>query len=298
MEDNQDEFQAALADEFELDKPDVEEEKPVEDTPSEEDKPDEVKEDKPTDEDKPADEVKKEETPVVEEEAPKFATKQDMIDAMREYNSETTGRIDKVSVASKEIIEKLHPEGIDQNIYDTNGDVIKTAQDIVDRGLVNQRTNEPFTYDEAASFMLEAGKTNAANLEELNKYATDIAEKNISLVEENERVMQKYGDLIEAMPNVAKQIAEKYISTQLQFDPTGSYITGMVTSPEEFYGLMMAPYRELSQSLAAKEVEQAQTDQSEQSERNGIPGQRGQADMPSNTGDAMVDALIDEMNKG
>ena len=297
MDDSQAEFQSALADEFELDKPDeVVEDKPTteaEETPVKEDEP-AVKEE-PSTEEAPA-------TEEVEDTTPKYATKQDVLDAMKEYNSETTGRIDKVAEASKEIIEKLHPEGIDQNIYDTNGEVIKTAQDIVDRGLTNPRTLEAFTYDEAASFMLEAGKTNAANLEELNNYATDIAEKNISLLEGNNRVMDLYGDLITAMPNVAKQIAEKYITTQLQFDPTNSYITGMVTTPEEFYGLMMAPYRELGASLASKEAQdahdQAQDAQNEQSERNGLPTQRGTTDMPSNTGNAMVDALIDEMNKG
>lgn len=235
-------------------------------------------------------------------EAPKYLTKDDVVEAMREYEQQTQGRVDQVHEARQQIIDTLHPEGIDTNIYDTNGNVVKTAQDIVDRGLINERTGEPFTYEEAASFMLQAQQQMAKNVEELNNWAEDIAEKNISLIESNKRVMEQYSDLLQAMPNVAKQLADTYIKTHLEFDKTGNYITKMTMSPEDFYALTLAPYRQLGEALAQKAAlessQQKQEQQNEQAERMGLPPQRGQSAMKSNTGDAMLDALMDELNKG
>lgn len=234
---------------------------------------------------------------------PKFATKDDVAAALREYNAETSGRIDKVSAAREEVIGHLYPEGIDKTIYDTNGKVIKTAQDIVDRGLINERTGEAFEYEEAASFMLDAQRQMNQNVEDLNKWAEKVAEENISLVEGNQRVMAKWGETFKTLPKeTVAMLADTYITQQLKFDKSNSYITEMNMAPEAFYDLVMAPYSQLSQALAAQATAEAAVKSheqgQEQTERNGIPPQRGTADVKSNTGDPMVDALIDEMNKG
>lgn len=241
-----------------------------------------------------------------EDEAKKYATAEDVKQAIREVNQESTGRIEKVHTVREEIINKLHPEGIDRNIYDTDGKVIKTAQDIVDRGLINERTGEAFTYEEAASFMLEATREMNENINKLNDWAEDVAEKNISLVESNDRVMDQWGDILKAMPQLAKELADEYITTQLEFDKTGSYITKMSMSPEAYYGRVMAPYRKLGEALAAQQALQAnqQAEQqnaeqrAEQAERSGLPPQRGQSEVKANTGNSMLDALVDELNKG
>jgi len=237
-----------------------------------------------------------------DEASAKSLTVDDVRKAIREEKAEEASRVDVLHKVRGEIIEKIHPEGIDDKIYDSNGLVIKTAQDIVDRGLINEKTGEAFTYEEAASFMLDAGKKIAKSVDELNSWAEDVAEKNISLSEGNKRVMERWGDILHVMPKVAKSLSEKYISTQLTWDKTGSYIVNMTTTPEEFYDLMMPAYRRVGELLVAQnKQEQAETDaqaSQEQSERNGLPPQRGQSDVGANTGDPFVDALIDEMNKG
>lgn len=250
-------------------------------------------------EDEPTEEAAEE--PVEE---PKFATKDDVKAALKEYNTETTGRVSQVTEARDEIIGKLHPEGIDRSIYDTNGDAIKTAQDIVDRGLVNERTGEAYNYDEAASFILEANRQMDANVKELNEWADTVAEQNISLVESNKRVMEDWSDILSTLPkDQVEKLANDYISTQLEFDKSNSYITRMGMSPEAFYGHALSPYRQFNSQMAekaateAKEQKEAQT--SEQSERNGgIPPQRGASNVKANTGDPMMDALMDELKKG
>lgn len=237
-----------------------------------------------------------------EAEAPRPLTADEVKAAMREYSQETNQRVEKLHSTREEVINKLYPEGIDRNIYDTDGKVIKTAQDIVDRGLINERTQEPYTYEEAASFILEANRKMDENISELQSWAETVAEQNISLVESNDRVLSEWGDILKAMPKLADELASEYISTQLEFDKTGSYITKMNMSPEAYYGRVLAPYRQLGEALAQKqEVEarqQAEAQQAEQAERSGLPPQRGQSNVRANTGDPMLDALVDELNKG
>jgi len=235
-------------------------------------------------------------------EEPKFATKDDVRDALHEYQKETSERISRVNEAKQGIISKVHPEGIDQKIYDSNGNVIKTAQDIVDRGLINEATHEPFTYEEAASFMLQAQQKTAENIKELETWAEGIAEKNINLMESNARVMAKWGETLSKLPKeTVEKLAETYITKQVRFDDTGSYVTDVAMSPEDFYDTVMAPYSELNAALAAKaqleEATQQQEQAAEQQERNGIPPQRGTSSVKANTGDPMLDALVDELNK-
>jgi len=249
-----------------------------------------------------ADRESKEAADKTSEEAPQFATKDDVKDAMREYNQETTGRVDRVKSAQDEITQKLYPEGVDSKIYDTNGNHIQTAQDIVDRQLTNERTGEAYSYDEAASFMLEAQQKMSKNIEELTNWTEGIAEKNINLLEGNQRVMSKWADTFKTLPQETVQtLADTYISKQLKFDETNSYITEMNMTPEEFYDAVMSPYTSLSSSIAAEakaaEATKSQQDQTDQSERNGIPPQRGQSNVKANTGDPMLDALVDELSK-
>lgn len=254
----------------------------------------------------PEEKANREALEAAQAEAPKPLTPDDIKNAVRDYHSETTQRVEQVHQARNEIIEKIYPEGIDKNIYDSNGQVVKTAQDIVDRGLINERTGEPYTYDEAASFMLEAGRKMSENIEELNSWAENVAEQNISLVEGNHRVMEQWGDVLKAMPKLAQELAAEYVTTQLEFDKTGSYITRMGMAPEAYYNRVMAPYKQLGEALAAKAAleqsqqteQQQQQQQNEQNERNGLPPQRGTSTVKANTGDEMVDALVDELNKG
>lgn len=234
-------------------------------------------------------------------EAPAPLTAEDIRAAIQADREQVSQRVNAVSTARNEIIEKMYPQGIDQNIYDSNGNIIKTAQDIVDRGILKD-DGEPYTYEEAASFVLRASQEMAKNVEELNQWADNIAEQNISLAESNARVISKWGDILKAMPDVAQKLASDYISTQLEFDKTKSFITRMGMAPEQFYDIALGPYRKLGEALAEKQALEAQQQQqqqeSEQQERNGgIPPQRGTSDTPPNTGDPMLDALLVELGK-
>lgn len=292
----------------------------VEPTPAE--TPEEPADDKKTDEqvttvenkqDEPQEEVtpdeaeqKHEEETPTEVEEPKL-TQESIKDAIREVNQEAVAKVDLLKETAKGVIDVLYPQGINRTIYDSNGTAVKTAQDIVDRKLINAETGEEYTYEEAVSFLLESNRKMDSEIAELDKYAESIAEKNISLSEGNARVMAKHGELLKAMPALAKDLAEKYVNTQLKFDKTNSYIEDMRMAPEEFYDLVLAPYSKMNEAIArnaeleasiaeAKKAEEARK-VAEQNERLDMPGQMGTSSVKANTGNAFVDALVDEFNK-
>lgn len=335
---NQDEFQAALATEFDLapatddltppaptpavdegageqaPKTGTEGNEPVPPAAGDEPKPGEPTppqgaEQQPSKQETEEEKANRLATEAANAEPPKPLTAEDIQAAIRADRAETQNRVNSLHTVREEIINTLHPEGIDQHVYDSNGQVVKTAQDIVDRGLVNERTGEPYTYEEAASFMLEAGRQMQKNVEELNQWAEGVAEENINLLEGNQRVMAEWGDVLKAMPTLAQELATEYITTQLQFDKSGNYITKMNMTPEAYYKRALAPYKQYGQALAEKneleaklqakaDADAAQAQQNEQAERFGLPPQRGQSDQKANTGDPMLDALVDELNKG
>lgn len=284
---------------------------PVEDTPPADDptppaESDTLVADDPTppvEEDAPPVVEEEEPTPPAEDTAPKYATPDDVKQAMRDYHTETEQKASSLAATTNEIINKLHPEGIDEKIYDSNGIVIKTAQDIVDRGL-EKENGEVYTYDEAASFMLEAGRKMAENMNELQNWAEEVAVQNISLSEGSHRVMEEWGDILNdpQFKDLAAELATEYVQTQLQFDKSQSYITHMNMSPETYYARVLSPYRELVQARQAQEIAdtaaRAKAADSQQRERNGLPPQRGTSDSKANTGDEMLDAFLDEMKKG
>lgn len=248
----------------------------------------------------PEEKANREAEEAAKNEPPKPITADDVKQAMRDYQSENNQRVETVNTARDEIIGHLYPEGIDKNIYDSTGAVVKTAQDIVDRGLLKDN-GEPYTYEEAASFMLEAGRKMTENIKELNDWAENIAETNVSLMESNKRVMDKWGETLKTIPKEdVELLAQRFIAT-LSFDKDKQYVTEMKITPEDFYDMALSPYVKLNQSIArAQELEQAVKTQeqiTEQAERNGIPPQRGTSTTKSNTGDPMVDALIDELAK-
>src|SRR5206468_9029324 len=100
-------------------------------------------------------------------------------------------------------------------------------------------------------FMLEAGKKMAENIDELEKWAEDIAEKNISLMDSNKRVMEKWGETLKTLSKEqVERLANTYIQKQLKFGPDNQYVTDVSMTPEEFYDIALSPYAELTAARA------------------------------------------------
>lgn len=228
---------------------------------------------------------------------PEYATKDDVKSAFREFNQEQTQRISTVKSAQQAVLEKIAPDGLDRNIYDSDGNVVHTAQDIIDRGLFNPKTQAPFeSYEEAASWMMDAQKTKNEEAERLESQAEALAELNVNLMEDQQRVVDQWGDTLKAMPEVAKRLADTYVRHFVKSDPKTEMIVEVAKTPTEFYNEMVPLYVQAAEAQA--EAERIKTEyqaKATQDERVDLPA-RGRSKSKANTGRGDLDALLDEFN--
>ena len=233
-----------------------------------------------------------------EPETPHYATKQDIKDAMAEYNQAQTDRINEVSTLRDEIIQKYYPDGIDQTLRASDGTEIKTAQDIVDMGLT-KANGEEFTYEEAAQWIMDQRQSISRNLDEIRDSAMAVAETNQNLLDSMDRVRAEYGDLLAAIPEINAQVTNAYLKT-LTIDQERGVVTNAPVDMVEFYRMALAPYKQLSSEIGRRKEVEAELEKRKavigRDDRQGLK-QRGTSKSKSNTGDPLVDAFIDELGE-
>ena len=233
-----------------------------------------------------------------EPETPQFATKQDIKDAMAEYNQAQTARINEVSNLRDEIIQKYYPDGIDQTLRASDGTEIKTAQDIVDMGLT-KANGEEFTYEEAAQWIMDQRQSISRNLDEIRDNAMMIAETNQSLLDGMDRVRAEYGDLLATIPEINQQVTNAYLKT-LTIDQERGVVVNAPVDMVDFYRMALAPYKQLSEEIGRRKEVEAELEKRKavigRDDRQGL-SQRGTSKSKSNTGDPFVDAFIDELGE-
>lgn len=233
-----------------------------------------------------------------EAETPQFATKQDVKDAMAEYNQSQTAKINEVSNLRDEIIQKYYPDGIDQTLRASDGTEIKTAQDIVDMGLT-KANGEEFTYEEAAQWIMDQRQSISRNLDEIRDNAMMIAETNQSLLDSMDRVRAEYGDLLATIPEINQQVTNAYLKT-LTIDQERGVVTNAPVDMVDFYRMALAPYKQLSEEISRRKEVEAELEKRKavigRDDRQGL-SQRGTSKSKSNTGDPFVDAFIDELGE-
>jgi len=233
-----------------------------------------------------------------EPETPQFATKQDVKDAMTEYNQAQTAKIDQVNSLRDEIIQKYYPDGIDQTLRASDGTEIKTAQDIVDMGLT-KANGEEFTYEEAAQWIMDQRQSISRNLDEIKDNAVLIAETNQTLLDGMDRIRAEYGDLLATIPEINKQVSDMYLKT-LTVDQERGIVTNAPVDIVEYYRSALAPYKQLNDEISRRKEVEAELEKRKavigRDDRQGL-SQRGTSKSKSNTGDPFVDAFIDELGE-
>lgn len=233
-----------------------------------------------------------------EPETPQFATKQDVKDAMAEYNQAQTAKIDQVNSLRDEIIQKYYPDGIDQTLRASDGTEIKTAQDIVDMGLT-KANGEEFTYEEAAQWIMDQRQSISRNLDEIKDNAVLIAETNQNLLDGMDIIRAEYGDLLATIPEINKQVSDMYLKT-LTIDQEKGIVTNAPVDIVEYYRSALAPYKQLNDEISRRKEVEAELEKRKavigRDDRQGL-SQRGTSKSKSNTGDPFVDAFIDELGE-
>ena len=217
---------------------------------AEEEAPEETPEETPEEAPEAEEEVKEEpEAPEVPEEKPSLSS-EDIKKALREVEAEKASYTDEVKSTTKEVLESFYPEGIDRQLRDKDGDPIKSIEDVMER--IDPRTGENFTEERAASWLLEEQQKLNKQVEELEASAERVAEVNINLKKDAERVVEKYADVLKNNPKVAEKARALYENT-LRKDPKTGITLEAPLDLIEFYDTFLEPYILAAENTPAPE---------------------------------------------
>jgi hypothetical protein len=191
--------------------------------------------------DKPVDEPSAKDEP-----AEKFVPKETIKDALRELESEKVQTSADAERMKKSVLDAFYPEGIDRQLRDSDGDPITGIEDMTK--LINPKTNDYFTEDEAGAWLLASQQKLNKDIEQLEEYAAGIVETNMTLKEGADRVQEIYGDLLAKLPEVADQVLEAYQKTLVKDPNTGIVIKAPV-DVVGFYDVALGGYKKVAEQM-------------------------------------------------
>lgn len=131
-------------------------------------------------------------------------------------------------------------------LADSDGDPIKSIDDVMK--LINPRTGEKFTEEQAGMWLLNAQSSMRDNVANMHERINDIASTGLSMKEESSAVEWEYGELLRAMPDLTKELWADYSKTLITDPKTGIVIKAPV-SLKSFYERALQPYALLAQQL-------------------------------------------------
>ena len=141
---------------------------------------------------------------------------------------------------------------VPKELLDMDGDPIRTIQDVMK--LENPATKKAFTEEEATLWLMAAQQNLSAIRQKNEKTAQEYAQVNLSLKDQADNVKDKYGELLKAMPDLAKEVHAAFMETLIKDEKTG-IITKAPVSLEKFYDTALKGYVKLAEQLEAKTVE-------------------------------------------
>ena len=233
------------------------EEEKKDDKPAEETKEEEKTDDTKPAEEKPADDTASNEESKPAEEDNRPLTREDIRAAMREEQQAlaqaSTQRQSTAGQIRAELKEALKLDSTFTTVSLDDGTPINSVSQLTQ--VINPETQEPYTREEAAQLLLEAQQIVRDNLADYDRRVDELTDLNLTFKEEADRVDALYGDILEAFPDVAKDLMDAYKKT-FQTNEDGTYVTNVPISPLEFYGPALRPYRNATDQITQQRAEQ------------------------------------------
>lgn len=154
-----------------------------------------------------------------------------------------------------DVRKKLYGE-VPGEMRDAQGDPITSIEDVMQ--LVNPRTGDAFTREEAAEWFMSAQSQFNRNQDRINKEVEKIADLHMDLWDQTQVINNRYGALLREMPDVRDKAWKAFNKTLIKDEKTG-VITDITIPLEEFYEDYLEPYAELGRAAekAQKEDEAA-----------------------------------------
>lgn len=227
-----------------------------------------------------------------------LSSKEALKEALRELDQERQTVDTTRKTLREEIKQRYYPEGIQiEPLLDSENKPITGVADVAGK-LINPRTNDVFTWEEAKDWYDSAIQEQKDRISSIEQDIDAYAEKNQTLLDGTNRVMDKYGELLKSMPEVAQQALEGFQGL-MKVDPKTGVITD-APDPVRYYDLVMRPYVEVAKQKEAEAQLKAEQEAQEQRKRSASD----RADLPigsdgSHPGEKdLLDKAFDEYFKG
>ena len=166
----------------------------------------------------------------------KASTKEAIKEALQEIDTAKKVQSDTIQALKKEVEEALYPEGIDRQLRDSDGDPITGIDDLTK--LINPRTGELFTDEEAGAWLLSAQQRLNKDVEAVENFIEQVAEVNANVKSGAERVADKYGAILSKDDKLRARLLDAYDKTLVKDPKTGITINNPV-DVEEFFDIAL-----------------------------------------------------------
>jgi hypothetical protein len=153
----------------------------------------------------------------------------------------------QVETVKADVIKQMFAD-VPETLQDADGDPISSIDDVMK--LQNPRTGEAFTEEEAGMWLLSAQQKFNQQRADMEKQATQIAEVNIEIKEQADRINAKYGEYLKANTELRDQLWADWQETLIK-DEKSDVITKTPMSLERFYELALGPRVEAANAAAA-----------------------------------------------
>lgn len=209
--------------------------------------------DKPADGGKPADEEK----PGDSAEANKPLTREDIRAAMREEQeareASTAERASYAGQVRSQLRESLKLDSTYTTVALDDGTPINSVEQLTQ--VINPATDEPYTREEAATLLLDARKIVDDNIKAYENRVDELTDLNVNFKEQADEVDRKFGDILKAFPDVAKDMLAAYQKTFTTSDD-GKYVTNVPIPPMEFYAPVLSKFRVATDQVVQQQAEE------------------------------------------
>lgn len=153
----------------------------------------------------------------------------------------------QVEKMQSDVREKMFAD-LPTTLQDADGDPINGIEDV--QKLINPRTQEPFTEEEAGMWLLSAQQKFNESLVSAEKQIEKVANVNMDLKDQADRVTEKYGKMLAAKPELRDKLWLRFEKTLVK-DGKSELITDMPFPLEEFYDTALEPYLEIEKQAVS-----------------------------------------------
>lgn len=212
--------------------------------------------DPPKEDPKPAEEPKKDEEPVKtpeetppaatdekkEEEPPKAPettqplTKDDVNSVVRDLLDNERSSSKELETTSKEVLDAYYPDGLSNVLTDTNGNELKTPQDVIDA------SDGQMSMEQATQWLMNEQFKLDKQVDNIKSQAKEIAETTLNFKRDAVSAVKKYEPLFTKYPHLQSKVYEKLMK-QVKVDKDKGVI---LSSPDvmEHYDDYLEPYQQ------------------------------------------------------